>query len=73
MVREKLSSLEIPHTVIFTPRGSPNRQMLFEKKGLFQVPYLEDPNTGVAIFESEAINEYLTKQYGGKKAPVQYL
>ena len=33
-------------------RGSPNRQELFERRGVFQAPYLEDPNTGVAMFES---------------------
>jgi hypothetical protein len=27
-------------------RGSPKRQQLLEKRGHFQVPYLEDPNTG---------------------------
>jgi hypothetical protein len=27
-------------------RGSPKRQILLEKRGHFQVPYLEDPNTG---------------------------
>lgn len=29
-----------------------------------QVPYIEDPNTGVAMFESSAIVEYLEKTYG---------
>jgi glutathione S-transferase len=72
VVRETLSSLELPHTVKFTPRGSVNRQRLWEKTGRFQVPYLEDPNTGVALFESEAIVEYLGKRYG-LKTPVKYL
>lgn len=31
--------------------------------GTFQVPYLEDPNTGVKTFESKAIIEYLRKTY----------
>jgi glutathione S-transferase len=73
IVREALCAMEIPHTVLFTPRGSPNRQKLWEKTGRFQVPYLEDPNTGVSIFESEAMVEYLQKQYGVEDSPVQYM
>jgi glutathione S-transferase len=47
-------------------RGSPKRQLLLEKRGHFQVPYLEDPNEGVYLFESAAIVDYLYKTY--KKA-----
>jgi glutaredoxin len=42
VVREKLSAMEIEHVVIYTPRGSENRQKLWEKTGRFQVPYLEE-------------------------------
>lgn len=73
LVREILSAYEIPHTVFYTPRGSINRQRLFEATGRFQVPYLQDPNTGVDLFESEAIIEYLDKKYGLVNSPVQYL
>jgi glutathione S-transferase len=73
VVRENLCALEIPHTVMFSPRGSYNRQRLWEKAGRFQVPWLEDPNTGVNLFESEAINEYIEKQYGVAQTPVKYL
>ena len=34
-----------------------------KQTGRFQVPYLQDPNTGVNLFESSAILEYLDKQY----------
>ncbi|KAG5556561.1 hypothetical protein RHGRI_006979 [Rhododendron griersonianum] len=44
-------------------RGSPKRQILYEKAGHFQVPYLEDPNTGVQMFESAEIVEYLRATY----------
>jgi len=65
LVREKLSALELPHTCVYTPRGSANRQVLYEQCGeRFQVPYLEDPNTGVQLFESAVICEYLDKCYG---------
>lgn len=73
IVREKLSSLELAHKVIFTPRGSPNRQRMLEEKGRFQVPLLEDPNTGVELYESAAIVEYLQKQYGVDQPTVDYM
>lgn len=73
LVKEKLSELEIQHSQISCPRGSANRQALFESKGRFQVPYLEDPNTGVSLFESQAICEYLEKQYAVAQSPVKYL
>jgi glutathione S-transferase len=73
IVREALNSLELEHTVNYTPRGSLMRQKLFEKTGRFQVPYLEDPNTGVALFESEAIIEYINKMYSVDSTPVQYM
>jgi len=73
VVKEKLSELELEHTQISCPRGSPNRQVMFDYKGRFQVPYLEDPNTGVSLFESQAIIEYLVKQYSVALSPVKYL
>ena len=48
-------------------RGSPNRQELFERRGVFQAPYLEDPNTGVAMFESTGIRRWL----GGRLAELR--
>jgi len=44
-------------------RGSPKRQELLDKRGHFQVPYLEDPNTGVYLFESADIIKYLEDTY----------
>ena len=64
IVREVLCELGISYLFKPTARGSPKRQQLFERRQLFQVPYLEDPNTGVAMFESKAIVEYLRKTYG---------
>lgn len=73
LVRERLCELELPHTQVSCPRGSPNRQKMLEEKGRFQVPYIEDPNTGVKLWESEAIVEYLQKMYGVKDSPVKYM
>lgn len=63
IVREVLGELEIPHVWKTTARGSPTRDELFAKTGRFQVPYIEDPNTGVSTFESAAIVKYLEQVY----------
>ncbi|CAA6668495.1 unnamed protein product [Spirodela intermedia] len=63
IVREVLVELELPHLFHSTARGSPKRQELFERLGHFQVPYIEDPNTGVKMFESAEIVDYLTATY----------
>uniref|UniRef100_A0A7S0HXD0 GST N-terminal domain-containing protein n=1 Tax=Phaeocystis antarctica TaxID=33657 RepID=A0A7S0HXD0_9EUKA len=63
-VREKLCGLCLRHVLIPTARGSANRDALIAKTGVqFQVPYLVDPNTGVALFESLEIIEYLDAVY----------
>ena len=63
LVRETLSELEIPYTLQPCARGSPRRTSLFNRTGTFQVPYLEDPNTGVQMFESAEIIAYLRASY----------
>ncbi|CAB9502279.1 Inherit from NOG: Glutathione S-transferase N-terminal domain [Seminavis robusta] len=62
-VFDKLCSLSLPHRVVSCSRGSANRDKLFQKTGRFQVPYLVDPNTGVEMYESNAIVDYLEKTY----------
>ena len=63
-VREKLCALCLRHVVVPTARGSPNRDKLIAKTGVqFQVPYLVDPNTGVELFESPEILDYLEEVY----------
>ena len=68
--REKLVELEIPHIQRCVARGSPKRQELFNAKGLFQVPYIEDPNTGESMFESVEIIKYLETTYGAASGGV---
>ncbi|XP_018678888.2 uncharacterized protein LOC135585035 isoform X2 [Musa acuminata AAA Group] len=63
IVREVLVELELPHIFRSTARGSPKRQELYKRVGRFQVPYLEDPNTGVKMFESAEIIDYLRTTY----------
>jgi glutathione S-transferase len=40
-----------------------NRMALLKRAGKVQVPYLVDPNTGTAMFESQAIRDYLLATY----------
>ncbi|KAK1389653.1 Thioredoxin family protein [Heracleum sosnowskyi] len=63
VVREVLVELELPHILHSCARGSPKRQLIYEKTGHFQVPYLEDPNTGIQMFESAEIVEYIKATY----------
>lgn len=45
------------------PPTTAHRRELFERAGRVQVPYLVDPNTGVEMFESAAIVDYLERTY----------
>lgn len=63
IVREALSELELPHRLRNVPRGSPSRRGFVALSGKMQVPYLVDPNTRVAMFESADIREYLFETY----------
>lgn len=65
--RETLCELCLPHIVVPCARGSRNRDLLYSKTGRFQVPYIEDPNTGVSLFESNEIVEYLLDAYTIKR------
>lgn len=51
----------------YVPLAGGKREKVVSVMGRFaediQVPYLEDPNTGVHLFESEAIVNYLERQY----------
>lgn len=63
-VRECLQSLLLAHIFIPCAEGSKNRALLERRTGKpFQVPYIADPNTGVAMFESAEIIKYLTATY----------
>jgi len=63
IVKERLNELEIPHLYKSCARGSSKRDELFLKTGYFVVPYIEDPNTGVSLFESVDILKYLDETY----------
>lgn len=65
-VREALCTLGLAHQVVYCARGSANREKLFKKTGRFQVPFIEDPNTGIEMFESGEIVKYLMSTYREK-------
>jgi len=62
-VREVLCELDLESIVRNVPKGSPKRTTLKEIGGKVQVPYIVDPNTGVSMYESDAIVAYLEEQY----------
>jgi glutathione S-transferase len=44
--------------------GTENRRKFMERVGRVMVPYIVDPNTGTAMFETRKIQEYLQATYG---------
>lgn len=64
LARERLCELELPYVLHNVAKGSPSRPAFLARSGKMQVPWLSDPNTGVELFESEAIVDYLDKTYG---------
>ena len=63
IVRESLSSLEIPYLLHNVAKDSPGREVFAERSGRMLVPYLIDPNTGIEMFESSDIVHYLEETY----------
>ena len=58
-----MNELEIPHIYRAAARGSSKRQILLDRRGAFVVPYIEDPNNKIAMFESKDIVDYLEQKY----------
>ncbi|MEM8609152.1 MAG: glutathione S-transferase N-terminal domain-containing protein [Myxococcota bacterium] len=63
IAREALCELELPHQLRNVPRRSPARDRFVALSGKMQVPFLRDPNTGVDMFESNDIRDYLYATY----------
>ena len=68
LVRETLCRLELPYLLHNVAKGSPRRPDFIARSGRMMVPYLADPNTGAAMFESSDIIAYLDKTYGAPGA-----
>lgn len=63
-VREELTRLGLDYQVHNVGKRGRRRPELVALGGKMQVPYLVDPNTGVAMYESEDIIAYLRGTYG---------
>ena len=68
IVRERLCALELPYVLHNLAKGSPSRAAFSARTGRMQVPYLLDPNTDTALFESTDIVAYLDRTYRQAKA-----
>ena len=63
LAREALCALELPYLLHNVAKGSSKRDAFVRRAGKMQVPYLADPNMGVAMFESADIVRYLESTY----------
>jgi glutathione S-transferase len=63
-VRETLCELDLDYHVHNVGKGSPRREKLKDLGGKVQVPYIIDPNTGMDLYESDDIVNYLEDVYG---------
>jgi glutathione S-transferase len=70
IVRERLCELCLPYVLHNVGKGSAGRAAFQAMTGRMMVPYLKDPNTGAAMFESADIAAYLEKTYAGVASQV---
>jgi glutathione S-transferase len=63
IAREALCELELPYVLHNVAKGSLKRDAFVRRSGKMQVPYLVDPNTSSAMFESADIVRYLDATY----------
>jgi len=69
-VREALSILDLEADVFPCPKRGPRfRPEVVRRGGKAQFPYLVDPNTGIELYESDAIVAYLFDRYGDGRVP----
>ena len=74
LVREALTELDLDALILPSPHGGTRfRPKAAELGGKQQFPYLVDPNTGRAMYESDAIITYLYAEYGRRAAPARLL
>jgi glutathione S-transferase len=70
-VREALTTLDLEAMIRPCPKGGPNfREWVKREGGKAQFPYLVDPNTGKALYESDEIVRYLFAEYGDGRVPM---
>ena len=64
IARETLCELELPYVLHNVGKDGEGRPDFVARSGKMMVPYLVDPNTGRALFESAEIRRYLNETYG---------
>lgn len=70
-VREALTSLDLEAFVYPCPKNGKRFRPKVEKEGgKLQFPYLVDPGTGAAMYESDDIVRYLYRTYGAGPVPI---
>ena len=70
-VREGLTILDLEADVFPCPKGGERyRPEVVRLGGKAQFPYLVDPNTGKALYESDEILRYLFAEYGAGPVPL---
>ncbi len=70
IVREALTALDLDAVIYPCPKaGLRFRPLVRELGGKEQFPFLVDPNTGVSLYESSDIVDYLYATYSGRQAP----
>jgi len=70
-VREALTMLDLEAMIYPCPKNGPRfRKQVVAKGGKAQFPYLVDPNTGEAMYESADIVAYLYETYGDGPVPI---
>ncbi|KAJ8618686.1 hypothetical protein MRB53_014872 [Persea americana] len=63
IVREALCELELPYILHNVGEGSPKSDLLIQKSGSKEVPYLVDHNTGIQLGDYKKILSYLFQTY----------
>lgn len=73
LVREVLTELDLDAIIYPCPKGGQRfRDKVIAEGGKAQFPYLVDPNTGAAMYESADIVKYLFKTYARRTPPWQW-
>lgn len=74
LVRESLTEMELDAIIRPCPHGGKrHRPAVKQLGGKFQFPFLVDPNSGKAMYESAEIVEYLAQTYRGATRPARGL
>ncbi len=73
LVREVLTELDLDAEIYPCPKnGERFRPRVVERGGKAQFPFLVDPNTGVEMYESLDIIDYLFANYGQRDLPLRW-